>query len=286
MAITITKPVVNGSSGTWGTILNQALDDIVTGVNGNVPTGTVTAKGDLLVATASGAVARQAVGSNGQVLTADSTQTNGVKWASAGSSGMSVVANYAALPTGSTGMMAYTTDTNTMWTYGTYSGSGVWVPMAGSVIASLINTAGQNYATSGTYYAQTWTGYQMVASTYASYGGWSSSTNPTRFTVPYPGWWEFTGSIGWDQGAAGQRVTSYRKNGVGTPINGTMLQWYNSATSGAVGMPTVNMVISLAAGDYIEMYGAQFSGGAITTSTSTGWQPHMSVKYLGLNGQA
>lgn len=40
----------------------------------------VTAKGDLLAATASGVVARVAVGSNGQFLQADSTQTSGVGW--------------------------------------------------------------------------------------------------------------------------------------------------------------------------------------------------------------
>lgn len=46
-----------------------------------ISASTVTAKGDLLVATASGTIARQAVGTNTHVLTADSSAANGVAWA-------------------------------------------------------------------------------------------------------------------------------------------------------------------------------------------------------------
>jgi hypothetical protein len=49
--------------------------------NSAVQPSTLTAKGDTFVATAASAVTRLAVGTDGQVLTADSAQTKGVKWA-------------------------------------------------------------------------------------------------------------------------------------------------------------------------------------------------------------
>ncbi len=48
-------------------------------------------KGDLAVATGADAASKLAVGSNGQVLTADSTQTTGVKWGAAGAGAMTLI---------------------------------------------------------------------------------------------------------------------------------------------------------------------------------------------------
>jgi hypothetical protein len=55
--------------------------------NGAVAKSIVDAKGDLIAATAADTPARLAVGTNGQVLTADSTTATGLAWAAAPSSG-------------------------------------------------------------------------------------------------------------------------------------------------------------------------------------------------------
>lgn len=49
--------------------------------NGAIAKSLVDAKGDIIAATADNTVARLAVGTNGQVLTADSTTSTGLKWA-------------------------------------------------------------------------------------------------------------------------------------------------------------------------------------------------------------
>jgi len=55
--------------------------------NGAIAKTIVDAKGDLIAATAADTVSRLAIGTNGQVLTADSTAATGMKWATAGGGG-------------------------------------------------------------------------------------------------------------------------------------------------------------------------------------------------------
>ena len=74
-------------------------------VPGKIDKSTVTTKGDILAATAASTVTRLGVGTNGQVLTADSTQATGIKWATASGGGGNL--NYKGAWAGST---AYSTN--------------------------------------------------------------------------------------------------------------------------------------------------------------------------------
>jgi hypothetical protein len=66
------------------TLTNKTLNSPVL----TTPTiSTIDAKGDLLAGTADNTIGRLAVGTNGQVLTADSTQATGMKWAAAAGGG-------------------------------------------------------------------------------------------------------------------------------------------------------------------------------------------------------
>jgi len=81
-----TGQVLSKASGTDLDFTWVAADD-----TNAIQNAIVDAKGDLIAATAADTPARLAVGTNGQVLTADSTTATGLKWAAAGGKVLQVV---------------------------------------------------------------------------------------------------------------------------------------------------------------------------------------------------
>jgi hypothetical protein len=81
---------------------------IQTQIDAQIPKSTVTTKGDILAATGSGTIVRQAVGTDGQFLKANSAQADGIEWAT--------VSQYA-LPTqtGNSGKFLTTNGTAESW---------------------------------------------------------------------------------------------------------------------------------------------------------------------------
>lgn len=90
--------------GSGATVRHVLTSDDLTYFNATLPATLIEAKGDLVVGSAANAADNLAVGSNGTVLTADSAESLGVKWASAYPN-----------QTGNSGKYLTTNGTSTSW---------------------------------------------------------------------------------------------------------------------------------------------------------------------------
>lgn len=104
----VTTAKILDSNVTTAKIANGAVTAAKLDASAAIQPTIVDAKGDIIAATAADTVARVAVGSNGQVLTADSTASAGVKWATPTPSAITAVASATVLTAQTTTSTAYT----------------------------------------------------------------------------------------------------------------------------------------------------------------------------------
>ena len=152
------------------------------GISGGGTSGTVTvtnsmataidAKGDLVAGTGADTFARLAVGANDTVLTADSTQATGLKWATPASGGFPAWTSYTPTVTASSGSI--TTYSASGW----YSQSGKTIVVQGRVVITTVGTAAGTTIVTLPVTAQTRTNAEWVGSALegqsTGYGGWAS----------------------------------------------------------------------------------------------------------------
>jgi hypothetical protein len=186
------------------------------------------AKGDLIGGTGADTFSRLAVGTNGQVLTADSTTATGLKWATASS---------------------------------TPSFKGVYTYIASD------STLSNNTSTAVTYDTEL----------FDTDGFHSTTTNKDRITIPagLGGYYLVIYGAQWNGSTTGYRQTTILKNNT----SNVLIHDYPGFTTGNnyIGKSTI---VSLAAGDYINVSAYQNSGGSLALGGGA-VATFFSVQYLG-----
>jgi len=249
-----TLPVVNGSSGTWGTVLNTAIGNIdtrvatatatnttqdtnITNVTGRVTTletntagninaSTVTTKGDLIVATANAAITRLGVGTTGQYLA----------------------------PTPAAG------------------GGLSWQLNPGQLVFSARATTAQNIPD----ITNTFIIFQTED--YDRLNVFTPGASSSTYTPGVAGWYEVTGNVSFGNAQAGYRGVYWNVDGADVPAGGAVAA-YTPTVGANVNARTIPLLLT--ASSVISLRAYHNAGSTISTNIATAQQSSMSVKWLG-----
>jgi hypothetical protein len=136
-----TFTIVRAQAGTTGithasgaTVRHVLTSNDLDYFNTAIQPATLTAKGDMYVATASGTVTNLPAGTNDYVLTADSSQTKGLKWAPAPTTSLNLTLN---AKTGSYTLIA--SDVNKLVTVNSASAATITIPNGVFTVGQQIN---------------------------------------------------------------------------------------------------------------------------------------------------
>ncbi|MFI6266164.1 hypothetical protein [Micromonospora sp. NPDC051006] len=110
-------------------------------------------------------------------------------------------------------------------------------------------------------------------------GGHSTSSNTSRYTARYPGWYQISGGCTFASSATGIRLLRWAVNG--TNILG------NDVLVGAVSGNTTRIsarteLVPLDIGDYVELFAQHTAGANLNTNVSAEEQSTMNVIWKGL----
>ena len=153
---------------------------------------------------------------------------------------------------------------------------GVWVPMTGRAILQARQILPQSLdADTDTAITLTSQDFNLTPGE-----GHSITVNPSRFTAKFPGWYLFSGSVGYSINATGNRHAFFCKNGL--EVDGSA-GTTAAASGGTTKVVAQTSLVSLNANDYVELYG-RAQGVGLDTSSGTGhFQSMMTVVYAGTN---
>lgn len=164
--------------------------------------------------------------------------------------------------TGASGAVLSSTGTGVQWTTASSGGAFNGASAYNSVTQSIANTA----ATAATFDSEL----------FDTNNYHSTTTNTDRITIPTTGYYAVRAQVGWDANSTGQRVVNIYKN------NANFVPALASFATGFTNVTTqyVDGILSLTAGDYLQVVVTQTSGGALNTSPS-GARNIFTIQYLG-----
>lgn len=112
-----------------------------------------------------------------------------------------------------------------------------------------------------------WDVISMGAENYDTNGLHSNSTNPSRITAAVAGLYLVTAQVNFAGSSTGDRRLQIRKNAGGTQANGTLWGQDNRrATASNNTVSNLSAQVPLAAGDYVELFVYQDSGGNLAAN--------------------
>jgi hypothetical protein len=145
----------------------------------------------------------------------------------------------------------------------------------GTGVAQLYRAAAQTLTTS------TATDIIWDTATLDRLGGWSSTTNPTRWTPNIPGWYLVQGFVGYAAHATGTRRAALRKNG-SSYVPGSFVQDAPASASFTFRVHTPMLLVQMnGTTDYLTVEAYQSSGGNLDTLATSDGNPNLTVVYAG-----